>query len=336
MDRAGIYGNNGIRWRQRFISKCHLKSHSIDEPLYGCIFCIEECKTVEETDATVFFSVAQLFKHLATHTRPLPTVAGITTLYGFQEPTALDFDLHFTTKEPKLHAFCMAEIAPKVATRASAHAITTHHSKRNNRDPDGNPVLQFAVGARIVGITYPERFHGQWCVGYHDGERGSFPASAIQLDMPAKEDVFMSAQSNLIASAKWDFKPKDQKDASWLKFSKGDRIQSIGYNFQDQWCWSGQTSKGKWGLFPAAFVENLQEGGKMGTSPGGVKTGGLGFGSRMPSFPIGRHKSSRQDRSASLTSTGGGSSPVVQMQPGLEVAHSYGGNSNSMSSAWRG
>jgi hypothetical protein len=287
-------------------------------------------------DATVFFSVTQLFQHLATHPRPLPNIAGVTTLYGFQQPTVMDFDLHFTTNDPKPHTFCMAEIAPKVATRASAYAITTHHPKRNNRDPEGNPVLHFASGARIVGITYPERFQGQWCIGYHDGERGSFPASTVQLEMPMKEDVLMNAQSGLIAFAKWDYKPKDAKDGSWLKFSKGDRIQAIGYTFQDQWCWSGQTSKGKWGIFPAAFVENLQEGGKLGSSPGSVKSGGLGLSGRIPTFPLGRHKSSKHEISASLRSTGGGGSPVVRGQPGLEVAHSYVGNSGSISSAWRG
>jgi hypothetical protein len=32
---SGIYGNSGIRWRQKFISKCHVKTSSIEEPLYA-------------------------------------------------------------------------------------------------------------------------------------------------------------------------------------------------------------------------------------------------------------------------------------------------------------
>ncbi|RAL60286.1 hypothetical protein DID88_000065 [Monilinia fructigena] len=67
---SGIYSNTGIRWRQRFISKCHLKTTSVDDPIYGCIFCIEDHRTVEDHDATVFFSVTSLFRHLARHPRP--------------------------------------------------------------------------------------------------------------------------------------------------------------------------------------------------------------------------------------------------------------------------
>ncbi|KAG4427477.1 hypothetical protein IFR05_017039 [Cadophora sp. M221] len=347
LERSGIYGNSGIRWRQRFISKCHLKTNSVEEPIYACIFCIDEHKTTEEHDATVFFSVSQLFRHLAKHQRPLPQIAGIKTLYGFQPPEVVDFDIHFTTSIPSTSAYSMAEIAQKVATRPSGQATSTHHPKNtrsSSRDPDGNPVLKFANGARIVGITFPERFGGKWCMGYHDGERGAFPASEFMLETPAKEDVLMSPQSSLIATARWEFKPKDTKDGGWLRFSKGDRITCIGYTFQDQWCWSGQSSRGKWGLFPAAFVENLQDGGgrtgsltigsgrTMGMSPGsgsarlslstsaGSRSGFGGLSSRIPSFPLSRNRSSRQsvDRSnASVKSSGSNGS--TNQQAGLEV-----------------
>ncbi|KAL2065665.1 hypothetical protein VTL71DRAFT_3335 [Oculimacula yallundae] len=347
LERSGIYGNSGIRWRQRFLSKCHLKTNSVEEPIYACVFCIDEHKTTEEHDATVFFSVSQLFRHLAKHQRPLPNIAGIVTLYGFQPPEVVDFDIHFTTPLPSTSAYGMLEISQKVATRPSGQATSTHHPKNtrsSSRDPEGNPVLKFANGARIVGITFPDRFGGKWCMGYHDGERGAFPASEIMLDTPAKEDVLMNPQSSLIATAKWEFKPKDTRDGGWLRFSKGDKISCIGYTFQDQWCWSGQSSKGKWGLFPAAFVENLQDGGgrsanmnigagagarAMGTSPGshrlslstsaGSRTG-FGLSSRMPSFPLSRNRSSRQGVSgsnASVKSSGSGSNP--NQQAGLEV-----------------
>ncbi|EHL02216.1 hypothetical protein M7I_1810 [Glarea lozoyensis 74030] len=35
ISRDGIYGNSGIRWRQKFISKCHIKTGSIEEPMYA-------------------------------------------------------------------------------------------------------------------------------------------------------------------------------------------------------------------------------------------------------------------------------------------------------------
>ncbi|KAI9645287.1 hypothetical protein NHQ30_006022 [Ciborinia camelliae] len=259
LDRSGIYSNTGIRWRQRFISKCHLKTTSIDDPIYGCIFCIEDHRTVEDHDATVFFSVTSLFRHLARHPRPLPQVTGITTVYGVQPPSVLDFDIQFTVHEPKLSTYCMFEIASKVASRPSAHATITHHPKptaKTFRDPDGQQTMHFADGAKIVGVTFPERFGGNWCIGYHDGERGSFPANTITLLPPSRDEVKMNPQSTLQAVSKWDWKPKD-KEEGWLKFSKGERIYNVGYAWQDQWCWSGCTAKGKWGLFPSSFVENL-------------------------------------------------------------------------------
>jgi hypothetical protein len=343
LDIKGIYGNHGIRFRQRFISKCHIRTNSVDEAMYACIFCIEEHRTVEEHDATIFFSVSKLFSHLAKHVQPLPNIAGLTIIYGFQPPEVLDFDVHFTMTEPKFPQFSMMEIAPKASSRPAATASATHHprnTRSGHRDPEGNLTLHFAAGARIVGITFPERFHGQWCVGYHDGERGSFPANTITLEMPVPEDVLMNAQSKLVAFAKWDFKLKDAKEGGWLKFTKGDRISAVGYTFQDQWCWSGQTgsgSKAKFGLFPAAFVDGLREDignksvegrsyGKLGTSPGSVKKSSLGLGS-LGSI-IGRHKSSRgHERSASVRSNGsaesggglGGMVAIQPAEPGLEV-----------------
>lgn len=187
-------------------------------------------------------------------------------------------------------------------------------------------MLKFANGARIVGITFPERFGGKWCIGYHDGERGAFPASEIMLEMPGKEDVLMNPQSSLVAIARWDFKPKDLKDGGWLRLSKGERIGCIGFTYQDQWCWSGQNGKGKWGLFPAVFVEDLQDAGEMGTSPKlSSSAGKSGFGliGRMPSFPLSRRKSVKQQagsRSSNESSGGaGGVGGVGQQQAGLEV-----------------
>ena len=155
-------------------------------------------------------------------------------------------------------------------------------------------------------------------MGYHDGERGAFPASEMMLETPAKEDVLMSPQSSLVATARWDFKPKDAKEGGWLKFSKGERIAAVGYTFQDQWCWSGQSSKGKWGLFPAAFVENLQEA-RVGSSPGSVRSG-----LRIGSISLGRRTT---ERSGSVATSPPVRSPGI-FQPGLEVV-------TSRTSSWR-
>ncbi|RFU34857.1 hypothetical protein B7463_g1487, partial [Scytalidium lignicola] len=324
LNPAGIYMNDEIRFRQQFLSKCHVKTKSIDEPLYACVFCVEENRTIEAHDATIFFTVTQLFQHLSHHSRPVPAVSGLRILYGNHPPSVVDFDIHFMNNTATTAEFCMAEIAAKVASRPTAIAVNTYRPKpgsRTYRDPDGYVSLPFAAGAKIVGITFPDKFEGKWCTGYHDGLRGSFPFSEISLEMPIREDMVVQAQSNLTAVTKWEFKQKDTKDGGWLSFKKGDTITSIGYIFQDQWCWSGKNSKGKWGMFPSAFVEGLREGAAsnvgLSSSPSSFKHGS--FGSRMPSFPIRNRSGSKTENRAPSSASRGQTSPS---QPGLEVVPS--------------
>lgn len=158
-------------------------------------------------------------------------------------------------------------------------------------------------------------------MGYHDGFRGAFPASAISLDLPGSEDIVMDAQSTLVATAKWEFKPKDAHDGGWIRFSKGDKISCVGYRCVDAWVWSGKTDRGKWGLFPSAFVEGLRESREVGlaTSPGR-----MGFGMRIGSFEIGRRRGTRSGEEAFRGFDGG----REISQAGLEVA--------SSGSSWRG
>ncbi|KAG9244854.1 hypothetical protein BJ878DRAFT_479768 [Calycina marina] len=317
---TGIQGSGGIRYRQRFLSKCHVKTSSHEEPYYACIFCIEEKRTLEPHDATLFFSAALLIRHLAKHPQPMSPIAGLHVLYGVQPAHTVDFDVHFAVPHTKTTQYNMSEISSKVYSRPIAHATMSNHFKithPKSRDAAGEPILHFAAGARIVGVTFPEKFGGQWCRGYHDGDRGIFPASSITLDLPGPEDVLMNAQNSLVAFAKWDFKPKDTKEGGWLSFKKGEKITCIGYAFQDQWCWSGQTSKGKWGLFPQAFVESLCM--DNGSSSGSVSKG---LGARIASIPLGKKKSARPERSISIvsnSSSGIRSIESINGQPGLEV-----------------
>ncbi|KAH8802728.1 hypothetical protein F5884DRAFT_480362 [Xylogone sp. PMI_703] len=312
-DPAGIYMNEEIRFRHQFLSKSHVKTKSIDEPLYACVFCVEEKRTIEAHDATVFFTVTQLFQHLSHHSRPVPAVSGLTILYGSHPPSVVDFDINFMTNNVKTAQYCMAAIAPKVASRPSAIAVNTHRPKpgtRAYRDSDG---FQFAAGAKIVAITFPEEFDGKWCTGYHDGQRGSFPFTDISLEMPINEDVLMQERSNLVAVAKWEFKQEKTKEGGWLSFKKGDTITNIGYIFQDQWCWSGKNSKGKWGVFPSAFVSGLRE---VAPDSAGSGSSPRGFGSRMPSFPMRNRNGNRIEQQSPPNTVRGTPSPN---QPGLEV-----------------
>jgi hypothetical protein len=145
--------------------------------------------------------------------------------------------------------------------------------------------------------TFPDRFNGTWCLGYHDGEKAHFPAHTVQLDQPPKDDVTMNPNSTLSATARWEHRPKDP-NSGWLSFGKKEKIIHIGFPFQDMWCWTGQNSKGKWGLFPADFMEGLNESLDIGRRGSENKAPAITF-----SEPFGRPPGSRSGSlSASVTS----------------------------------
>jgi hypothetical protein len=151
LDRAGIYTVGDIRFRQRFLSKCHVPTVHTDESAYACIFCVDEGKTVDDYDATVFFSLRQFLRHLDKHPRPIKPVEGIIVLYN--EPDEVNFDIDFKNMEPKPSPF--ANIEGTFRSRPTAHAINDHRERAKGfkaLDPEKRPTLQFALGARIVGM----------------------------------------------------------------------------------------------------------------------------------------------------------------------------------------
>ena len=100
----------------------------------------------------VFFTVTQLIQHLQKHPRPLKAIEGITVLYG-ELPQAVDFDLCFKDMEAKPNPF--AGRLSEFRNRPTAHASMNHreHSKGfRETDPEHHKTLQFALGARIVGM----------------------------------------------------------------------------------------------------------------------------------------------------------------------------------------
>ena len=118
--------------------------------------------------------------------------------------------------------------------------------------------FSFFLGIKLTHCSaYSVRTNGTWCFGYHDGDKGYFPASAITLDLPSKGEVPDNPKSSLWATAKWDHKPKEAHQ-DWLIFKKGDKITNIDFASQDAWCYSGY-HKGKKGFFPSCFVEGLKQ-----------------------------------------------------------------------------
>ncbi|KAL2754047.1 hypothetical protein ACRALDRAFT_2028557 [Sodiomyces alcalophilus JCM 7366] len=248
-----------IFYRVRFMFKSHMLVKSLSEIRYACLFCTQTGHTVREGDATVFLTQEQLLRHLSRHPQPLPEVPGVTVLYGkvgqghhLEE----DYDLHFP--DPPA-ATPMPETS--FSTLPTATAVKAHVRKRGEikplTDPDGSEdILQFLPGARIVGIEFPAKWGGSWCMGWHDGVRGAFPFKLVEIEPPKPGDVSYNANSSVSVKARWKWSPKLNKDeAPWLPLDKGDTIRSVGWVYQDHWCWSGTNSKGKTGVFPASHID---------------------------------------------------------------------------------
>ncbi|KAI1079199.1 hypothetical protein F5B20DRAFT_545378 [Whalleya microplaca] len=252
-DSSANYISNNIGFRLRVLQKSHLHVRHVDEQMYCCLFCIQEGKTLEESDATVFFNQKQLFSHMAKHPRPLPEVAGITVIEEAERPKEMkdNFDLHFTHAPVQS---VMTGISREISRLPSAIATETRKTQNGvmRTPPDRTPVLQFAIGAKIVGIEFPAKYEGKWGIGWHDGVRAAFEAESIQIDAPPKSEIKMGGISNVQAMARWKWHQKG--DDRWLKFDKGDTIKNIGWAFTDHWCWSGTTSKG-WGIFPQSHMD---------------------------------------------------------------------------------
>ncbi|KAI0203780.1 hypothetical protein F4808DRAFT_476175 [Astrocystis sublimbata] len=252
-ESSGSFTSNTLGFRLRILQKSHMPIRVIEEQMYGCVFCIQAGHTIEESDATVFFSQKQLFTHYARHARPLPKVAGITVIEEPELPPQLkdNFDLHFPY--PPMESV-MTGIAREIARLPRAVATDArkvfHGAQR--LPPDRLPALQLAVGAKIVGIEFPTKYDGKWAIGWHDGARAAFELDSVQLEAPSKAEVRMQGTSSVQAVARWAWKQKG--DDRWLKFDKGDVIKNISWVYKDHWCWSGTTSKGC-GVFPASHID---------------------------------------------------------------------------------
>ncbi|KAI1761093.1 hypothetical protein GGR53DRAFT_525404 [Hypoxylon sp. FL1150] len=252
-DSSGSFTSNSIGFRLRILQKSHLSIRHVEEQLYGCQFCIQEGKTVEESDATVFFNQSQLFAHMARHPRPLPAIPGITVVEAPEIPPSFkdNFDLHFPY--PPIQSV-MTGLSRELSRLPSAVATETRKIQNGvMRSPPGRePVLHFAIGAKIVGIEFPPKYEGKWGIGWHDGVRAALEFESVQIDAPSKSEVKMQGTSNVQAVARWKWNQKG--DERWLKFDKGDIIKNIGWAYKDHWCWSGTTSKG-WGIFPQSHLD---------------------------------------------------------------------------------
>lgn len=232
---SGNWCKAEILYRLRFVYKSHMKVKSAHTVHYGCLFCVQQGHTVHEADATVFTREDQLFQHLARHPHPLPDVDGVTVLYGKidkDNPLIEDYDLHFpgspaTSPYPDENA---------LVRFPAAVSLKSHERKYGSRalaDPDGSKdgIIQFLAGSRIVGIEFPEKWKGKWCMGWHEGVRGSFPATLVAVEPPDYPPEISS--SGLAATTRWTWDKRDFKNtnAGWLSFGLYETIYNISCKF---------------------------------------------------------------------------------------------------------
>jgi hypothetical protein len=306
------FNSSGARFRIRLLYKSHvsntLNNQRQAESFYACLFCVQAGATTREGDATVFTSSDDLLLHLARHPQPLPVVPGITVVYDrtmeASDPRANDFDLHLPnpplpTPQPEL------VLKTAVATSTKEHRQKYGQKKLPRPERFGGELLEFLEGARIVGVTFPEKWSGKWCLGWHDGKAGAFPAKAAEVEPPRQSEIPMeSSSSGMSVTARWKWHPNMDVDGGrgsvWMEFDKGDVISNVRCKFPpgedgdlfaglttdaglyaDHWCWSGTHVKTKkTGVFPQSHVllDTLRQ---ELSSKNGKKSKGL-FSSRRP------------------------------------------------------
>ncbi|KAK4119501.1 hypothetical protein N657DRAFT_257006 [Parathielavia appendiculata] len=246
----------GPRYRLRLLFKSHLRQGSSTQMYYACLWCVQAGAVSREGDATVFRSAEELLRHLARHPQPLAPLAGVTVVYGRPLPDSApqDFDLHLPESPTPV------PMPENVARLATAIAVKDHYRRLGRSKLEKPPkydadMLEFMEGARIVGVIFPEKWGGKYCLGRHDGEFGAFPAKAIELRPPQESEIPVGGESGMSVTTRWKWQPPPTPGAPWLSFGKGEVITNVQCLYADYWCWSGTNSKGKTGVFPQSFID---------------------------------------------------------------------------------
>lgn len=208
--------------------KSHLPSSYVDEQLYACIFCIAFGRTVEESDPTVFFSQQQFFAHVARHPRPLPRIPNLIVAEGKEVHPAIREIWDLWLPNPPAPSAITPDIKKEILRLPTAIGTEsfTPSSGLYRLAPDSARPLQFPAKARIVGIEFPDKYKGEWAVGWFDNEHAPFPVNAVALNPPPKDEMQVQGTSPLQAVARWKWHPRD--GAGFLRFNKGDLISNIG------------------------------------------------------------------------------------------------------------
>ncbi|PHH50590.1 hypothetical protein CFIMG_007377RA00001 [Ceratocystis fimbriata CBS 114723] len=251
----GNFTFGGMGFRPRLLQKSHVATRRNDEQFYACLICVDLEQTVEESDATIFFTQNDLLSHLSRHPQPFPDIDKLKIVQSPTVPENLinNYDLH--VKSPPANSLTVekSEEISNMPTAICKETIKSIYGMRTLNDH--TPVFEMAEGARIVGIKFLERYEGEWCMGYHDNRYASFPFDVVRLEPPPAGQIQRKSTSTVQAVARWKFTPRIKGKNDWLTFNKGDLISNIAFVSPNHWCWSGTNSKGKWGFFLASHVD---------------------------------------------------------------------------------
>lgn len=205
-----------------------------------------------------------------------------------------------------------------VARLATAIAIKDHYRRPGRGKLDKPPkydadMLEFMEGARIVGVIFPEKWGGKYCLGRHDGEFGAFPAKAIELREPQETEIPIGGENGMSATAKWKWQPPATAGSPWLSFGKGEVITNVQCEYLLSTAWE------------AGFADNAQASTQttgVGQAPT-VKGKLVYFPNHISTYKpsAGRHPSQRRSRA------GGGVSldlapkgnPLQKLMLGIEI-----------------
>ncbi|GAB1315362.1 hypothetical protein MFIFM68171_05572 [Madurella fahalii] len=247
--------DSGARYRLRLLFKSHLREGISAEACYACLWCVQAGTTTREGDATVFRSADDLLRHLVRHPQPLPSVHGVSVRYGqLPESDPTDFDLHLPDAPTPV------PMPDNVARLATATATRDHYRQPGRGKLDKPPhydgeMLEFMQGARVVGVMFPEKWGGKWCLGRHDGMFGAFPTKTIEIRPPQESEIPKGGESGMSVTTRWKWQPPSTGETPWLPFAKGEVISNVQSLYADHWCWSGTNSKGKTGVFPQSHID---------------------------------------------------------------------------------
>lgn len=247
-------------YRPRLLFKSHLPHNTLPSvPCYACPWCIATSTTHHPSDATVFLSPSDLLRHLARHPQPLPPLPATTVVYG-PDPPAQPFDLHLPSSPipVPMPYNVTANLPTAVATRDEYR----RPGRTKLEGPPGGSyageMLEFLRGGVIVGVLFPGKWGGKWCLGRHDGVFGAFPARAVEMRLPPEQVeegmvVPPPTPGGMKVTTKWKWLPPEGSKG-WLAFGKGEVVRDVRYRHVDCWVWSGTNGKGETGVFPSSHV----------------------------------------------------------------------------------